>query len=180
MPNPNQPAPVTETILAQRHKHWINVAPVMFSTLILALVFVAASSYYAGHTDTVNQYIPVAGISALTFIYWVLIIGIALLAIWIYRQNRIVLTNHHIMQYTRRGLFDHSVSQFSLIKLQDVSCRQKGILANLLSYGDIEIETAGEEENFSFKQVPSPQTLADQIMQAHEALESAQTKPDEV
>ena len=174
MPTVTQP-PVNEQILTQQRKHWINVAPVMLSTLILLLVLPLASYLYSRYNDQISKIIPAAAMGSLMLIYAVLVILIALLALWIYGQNRLVLTNHHIVEYTRRGIFNRTESQFSLIKLQDVSCSQNGFLANLLGYGDITIETAGEEENFVFRQVPRPQSLANQIMQAHEAL--ADTNP---
>ncbi len=171
--NPDQPRLETgEVIITTSRKHWINLAPVILSTAILVLLFFFGTIYYDTHMDNIHKYVPAAYIAIFSFFFWILVVGILLLSIWIYRQNRLVLTNHHLMEYTRRGLFDHTVAQFSLIKLQDVSARQRGFLANVLGYGNIELETAGESENFLFQQLPQAQALANQIMQAHERLES--------
>lgn len=169
----DQPANlVNETILAQTRKHWINVAPIMVSTVVLALVWLGLVYSTGRYATTIRRYVPVADTGMVVFALGLLIAAIAVFSFWIYRQNRLVLTNHHLVEYTRRGLFNSTVSQFSLIKLQDVTARQNGLLANMLGYGDIVIETAGEQENFMFNQVPHPKVLADQIMKAHESLES--------
>jgi membrane protein YdbS with pleckstrin-like domain len=160
-----------ETVIAHRLKHWINIAPVMVACLILFLALIVGLSLYPSYAEDVNKFIPASLIGLFTLVYSSLVALIALLSVWIYRNNRLLLTNHHIVEFTRRGVFDTTISQFSLGKLQDVSCQQRGILPNLLGYGDIHIETAGEQkENFIFTQVPQPQELASQIMQAHEDL----------
>jgi len=164
---------VNEIIITETRKHWVNIAPILFGCLILILFLPAGSYYYGRHMSAINQYIPAAIIGSLVLVYVAIVAFITILSIWIFRQNRLVLTNHHIVEYTRRGLFNHTTSQFSLIKLQDVSAAQKGLMANIFGYGTITIETAGEEENFVFQQVPNPQTLANRIMQAHEALEGS-------
>ena len=135
--------PVNEQVLFEQRKHWINVAPVMLSTALLLLILPLASYVYGRYKADLTKVIPVAVASSISMIYVVLVLLIGLLALWIYRQNRLVLTNHHLVEYTRRGIFNRTVSQFSLIKLQDVSSAQKGFMANLLGYGDITIETAG-------------------------------------
>ncbi len=164
---------VDETVLAQTRKHWINVAPIFFSCIVLALVWLGLVYSSGRYGQTLARYIPAADTGLVLAALALLIIAITGFSWWIYRQNRLVLTNHHLVEYTKRGLFDNTVSQFSLIKLQDVTARQRGLIANVLGYGDIVIETAGEQEHFVFNQVPRPQALADQIMQAHEALESS-------
>lgn len=176
MPPTSQLPAVDEKIILEQRKHWINVAPVMFATIVLLLVLPLVSYLYSSNGNSISKVIPAAVIGSMFMIYTALVAVIALLSLWIYRQNRLVLTNHHIVQYTRRGIFNRTVSQFSLIKLQDVSSAQKGLLANMLGYGNITIETAGEEENFVFSQVPNPQILANQIMQAHESLEDSSSK----
>lgn len=170
VPTPPPKPAIDETVICERRKHWINVAPVLVACALLILFLPIASYFYARHMTEINKYIPSAAIGSLMLVYLLLVVSIALLSLYIYRQNRLVLTNHHLVEYTRRGIFSHTTSQFSLIKLQDVSSTQNGPLANMLNYGNITIETAGEEENFVFAQVPRPQELANQIMQAHEAL----------
>lgn len=164
---------IKETIITERRKHWINIAPILFGSLILVLLLPAASYFYGRHSATINQFVPGVMMASLTLVYLVAVVFITGMSIWIFRQNRLVLTDHHIVEYTQRGIFNHTVSQFSLIKLQDVSASQQGLVANMFGYGTISIQTAGEAENFVFTQVPDPQDLANQIMQAHEALENS-------
>jgi hypothetical protein len=41
-------------------------------------------------------------------------------------------------------------------------------MGTIFQYGNVEIETAGAQENFLFTWAPDPQALADQIAQYHE------------
>jgi uncharacterized membrane protein YdbT with pleckstrin-like domain len=87
---------------------------------------------------------------------------------YVYRENRIIVTNENLYQITQNSLFSRRVAQFALNRLQDVSANQSGFFASLLDYGDVTAETAGEEENFVFRQAPNPRDLAQKIVNYHE------------
>ena len=74
----------------------------------------------------------------------------------------------HIIEVVQRGLFSRSVSQLSMARVQDVNATRRGLFATLLDYGNIEVETAGEIDNFVFNFAPHPQQLADECLSIHE------------
>jgi hypothetical protein len=56
---------------------------------------------------------------------------------------------------------------------------QRGILASILGYGTLMIQTAGERENFDFTFCPSPNTLADQIIEERQKYAEALQEENE-
>lgn len=66
------------------------------------------------------------------------------------------LTDRRIISREQNGLFNRTVSELELYRVQDVSVEQKGFLATMLNFGDLYIQSAGEQERFSFKNVGEP------------------------
>jgi uncharacterized membrane protein YdbT with pleckstrin-like domain len=159
-----------ETIICQFRKHWINVVPIFVGCFILAAVMLALIYAVARYGDSIAKTVPLPIVSLLVLVMAGLTLLIAIVAYWVYTQNRIIVSTQHIIQITQAGLFSRKVSQLSLAKVQDVSSSRNGLVATILGFGNITIETAGEEENFTFSQVPDPYGLAQTIMKAHEAL----------
>jgi uncharacterized membrane protein YdbT with pleckstrin-like domain len=80
----------------------------------------------------------------------------------------ILVTSDKIAHILYRNLVDRKISQLALGDLQDVTVDQKGLLARLFGYGTLVIETAGEQNNFSFNFTPHPYTFAKEIVGARE------------
>ncbi len=79
-----------------------------------------------------------------------------------------IVTDKCIIDIQQLGLFKHVVAEQKLIKIQDITTTVKGIFPTFLNYGDVNIQTAGEEERFVFQQVPNPEEVRKVIMKAYE------------
>lgn len=79
------------------------------------------------------------------------------LTVWIITSTRIVSINQY-------GFFRRQVSSFLLVRVQDVTTAVHGIFATLFGYGDLHVETAGRDENFSMFGVKDPVGVRDLIM----------------
>ena len=156
-----------EQVIETVYRHWIDLFPIIFSSTFLGL-FVVALAYVYGRYNSYFSFIPAVVITVLAVVLLTLAAIFLLLGLWIYRQNRLMITNMHLIQIEQVGLFNRRVSQLSLARVQDVSGRRTGLLATLLDYGDVEIQSAGEEEKFVFRNAPQPQELSDNCLDAHE------------
>lgn len=90
-------------------------------------------------------------------------------ATYIYRQNRILVTDRSLVQVLQKGLFIRKVSRLSMSNVEDVTAEHRGILSTIFNYGVLNIQTAGERENFLFSWCPEPDTYADRILEARQA-----------
>lgn len=91
-----------------------------------------------------------------------------LISAMLYRNNVIYVTSDKIAQVLYTSLFNRKMSQLSIGDVQDVTVTQKGIFSRIFNYGTLVIETAGEQQNYTFNYVPDPYESARVIVGAHE------------
>ena len=81
------------------------------------------------------------------------------------------MTDKRIVNIEQKGLFARETSELQLEKIQDVATDVKGVIPTFLNYGTIEVQTAGEQEKFIFKDIPDPYAVKDLIMQLQKKFE---------
>ena len=156
-----------ETVRAVIRRHWMNVLPISATFAVIALVAIYGFYLLGRYSDSVSQVGPMSLAVLGLLAVMVLDILLAYSSWWVFRQNRLIVTDKNLYQLTQNSLFSHQIAQFELSRLQDVSARQNGMMATMLDYGDVTAETAGEEEPFIFRTAPRPQKLAAYIMACH-------------
>ncbi len=162
----------SEQILHIIHRHWFN----LFSHLLLILVFsilLIASLFivplvFPEILDAQNARFFV--FIENTFFIFVWLFGFLL---WIdYYFDIWIITSERIVNIEQKGLFVRHVSELNFFRVQDVTAAVEGLLPTVLNYGDVEVQTAGEEGRFIFRQVPDPYHVKDMVMRL------SQRKPD--
>jgi len=76
-----------------------------------------------------------------------------------------ILTDKRILDIEQKGLFNRTVSELRLYRTQDVTAEVKGVLRSLFDYGNVYVQTAGEEERFHFEDIPHPNHVAKMILE---------------
>ena len=100
------------------------------------------------------------------------VLGVYLLIVWTgawnaftrYFLNAWVLTNMRIVDIKQRGYFSREVSSLFLTRVQDVTTNVEGILPSLLGIGDIKVQTASEDVEFTMRGIPRPEQMRDIIL----------------
>lgn len=161
---PGQPRDeVTQQVI---YKHFISIAPILLALILVVIAILAIFTIYSTNHFYFEQYLSQPIIGVIGFLMIGFIIFLTLATIWIWRRNRIIITNHHIVDIDQIGLFGRSVSTLRLEEIQDISAKVNGPLQNIMGYGTIIIQTAGERENFVFDFVPNPYDLERDILEA--------------
>lgn len=88
----------------------------------------------------------------------------------VYNGNRWIVTSDSLTQIQQTGLFTKQASQLSFDNLEDITSEQNGMLAQMLNYGILTAETAGEHSKFKFLFCPNPNYYAKLILDAREKL----------
>jgi membrane protein YdbS with pleckstrin-like domain len=153
-----------ESILRIVHRHFYSFVDDAFSILLffaLPFVFAIIMIFFVPSStlDTIFQ-----GNANIGIIY-IALTGI--LFAWMYGWwrwtdhflNVIVITNERIYEIKQRGFFRREVGSFGLDRIQNITTTQKGIIATAFNFGDLYIETAGENENLNMLTVPNPSEL---------------------
>lgn len=76
-----------------------------------------------------------------------------------------IVTNQRIIDVDQRGLFNRSISELDLSRVQDVHSEIKGIFGTMFGYGNVVVQTAGEDRNFKFDHVPDPHGVRQRILE---------------
>lgn len=104
------------------------------------------------------------GISAYYLSIWLLFF----FAFVDYYLDTWIVTNMRIISIEQKGLFSRTISEQKIFRVQDVTSETKGILPTIFAYGDVYIQTAGEQERFHFEEVPNPDAIRDLIIKLAE------------
>ena len=145
-------------------KHVIFILPFMVALVILAILAVPAIIFISANIDSVSQIIPAPVVFIVELFYIAILVLLLVAVLWIWRRNKVVITDQHIVDIDQLGLFNRKVSTLRLEEIQDISASVKGPLQTILQYGSIVIQTAGERENFVFNYVPNPYELEHYIL----------------
>ena len=116
----------------------------IFTGLVLNLIVLGTSTYY-------------------------LIISTFIFTSWLsFYYDLYIVTDESIIDVFQQGFFGRKIVQISLLRVQDVSSNIQGLFPTLFAYGNILIETAGEQtQNVLLEQIPNPQEVSAKIMGLH-------------
>ena len=93
---------------------------------------------------------------------------ILLASLYIWRQNRMVMTSENVVDIDQHGLFRKDTSTLRLSRVQDISVHVAGPMQTLFHYGTVSIQTAGEHENFIFDYIPDPYNVKKNLIDLFE------------
>jgi membrane protein YdbS with pleckstrin-like domain len=158
------------------HRSIFDFLPSLIISLVL---FFAALALVYGEARFGNNF---AFPPLLAFALVVLLLALAaaffLIGFYVFRHNVLIFTTEHLVQVVVNSLFSHRVSQVAFTRIQDVSGTKTGILQTVFNYGDVIIQSAGEQEKFIFLNAPNPQEIADEALEIHEEALRSQHLPE--
>jgi uncharacterized membrane protein YdbT with pleckstrin-like domain len=163
-------------------RHWVVLAiKLLLFVLILALVLTAEAVLKSAYPELLAGW-PNSALELIR-ITLLMIFFLGLLSAWtMYYLNVQIITNERLVDVNQRGLLHHDTSELSMDRVQDVTVEINGLLPNLLDYGTVYVQTAGEKDYFTFEYVPKPHQVARTIMELYqkgravESLASAEKK----
>ncbi len=158
-----------ERILMRVRKHWFIVGVEMFSVVVAALFPLVAY----GALIYLGMDAPAVDASVLTVFYagWLLIMWMAFWSVWTnYYLDVWTVTNKRLIAVDQRGFFSRTTASFRFERIQDIIVSVNGIVATLLGYGSIEVQTAGDENNFTARGLPNPAEIKSTILSSADAL----------
>ncbi len=163
----------SEVIVYQAVRHPIGAVAIFAMAGIAALVVVAFYAFLVTDTSLSGSLgLSSVGVSAvgglITLVLLLVIAGISLLAAYVYRKSRIILTNQKVVLIQYHSLIAREVSQLNIGEVEDVNVAQPSILDRIFKTGRVTIETAGEQNNYVLTQVEKPYKFAQKTIQMHE------------
>jgi uncharacterized membrane protein YdbT with pleckstrin-like domain len=75
-----------------------------------------------------------------------------------------IVTNYRIVNVEQHSLFNRTISELDLTKIQDVTSEVKGVIQSILGFGNVYIQTAGEKERFIFEQIHAAHDIRKKLL----------------
>lgn len=144
-----------EHIILEIRKHWFY----LFTEIALAIIFILVPILLFPFLKVIGFKIDIFIISLTLFFYflWCLILWLFIFVFWTnYYLDVWFITNQKIYDIEQHALFKREVSILHYEKIQDVTYEIKGFVHSLLNLGDIHVQTAGTERNFTITNVKNP------------------------
>lgn len=160
-----------EQVLKQTRRHpFIIITQVGFMVMVglAPLVLVGLGSAITPVDPVIISFESLEGF--LLFMYcvflstiWIAIFGI----ITNYYLDLLIITDRRIILINHKGFFWRNMASFRLERMQDINIEINGIIATMLNFGTIEIETAGHgEEDFRAVGIADPSDIKAIIIEA--------------
>lgn len=158
-----------EVKLCEVHKHSFGIAA-LYAQITLGMITATLLAYFLLPTLISNTDDAIFYANVFAAFIVMISFSIILVATYVYRQNRLIVTDRNITQVLQSGLFSRKTSQLNLYNVEDVTATENGFLSTTFGYGELMIETAGEQANFKFAYCPKPDYYAKIILDAREKL----------
>lgn len=156
---------VNEEVVLITRRHWIVLCIYIIELIGLHCLppVVFGILYFLVGWDSI--------LTNLVYVITVLTVSLYYIAIWLiyfhaftdYHLDLWIITPQRILDIQQHGLFNRIVAELNMVKVEDVTSEIRGKMATLLNYGNIYVQTAGEQHRFIFQQVPNPQKIAELI-----------------
>ena len=145
-----------EEIIAIFRKHWFVY---FMDTLILLILFVLP--YIAFRLMGLSESIPLVGptyhLMLFLYVTWFVLLWTYFFVAWTrHYLDALVVTNKRMVDIEQISLFHRELIVSHYEKIQDITVETKGVMATLLNFGDITIQTASEENQLVLHFIPNP------------------------
>ena len=141
-------------------KHWAALWTAQRAPVFLGILGLLATVGYLwlALSDTLAAVLMV---SAGTL--WALSVFMLVYNFFDWRNDHYIITNRRVLHVERVLLTQEQRDEAPLERVQDVQVFQDGILANLLEFGDVVIQTAAATQKVVFAMVPNPESVREAL-----------------
>lgn len=127
---------------------WISIGFLMlFFPLILSFV-------------PIFNDLPLRYQTLITLGWYLLVLGYMFEQFLLWYFNVFIITDERVLDYDFHSLLYKRVSKAKIDKIEDVTYEMHGVIQSFLNYGSVYIQTAAEQREFEFIDVPQPDLVA--------------------
>ena len=150
-----------EEVILLLRKHWITNLPwITVGSLMLLAPFLIS---FLVSLSNLSFQIPFSILLVGEVFWYLLSFGYLFINFLIWYFNTDIVTNERIVDIDFHSLIYKEVSTTKLEKVQDVTVKMGGVIRQIFNYGDVFVQTAGEEPNFDFRAIPKPAWVAHKV-----------------
>ncbi len=155
-----------EQVVLFLRRHWLAVLRLAVSFLLLTAIPIGIMLYFSSQLSLMIADPFFGPIIVIVFsIYFLCIFLFVFFAFTNYYLDTWIVTTERVINIEQNGLFERVDSELDMIAVQDATANVSGMLATFFNFGDVQIQTAGEQEHFHFLSVPHPERVKQKIME---------------
>ena len=153
-----------EKIIKVLHRNWFYLLQQYLVIIIVSAIFAVGifwlPKFSFGFLEEIDP-----SITAFAKNFFMLAIWIYSFMIWIdYYYDVWIITSERIINIEQKGMFTRKASELRFRKIQDVTTEVVGFFPTIINYGDVRIQTAGEQNEFVFRTISDPYSIKNLIM----------------
>jgi hypothetical protein len=146
-----------EYIVLISRRHWFKPVLETMAALFSLLIPLFVSSIVFAMPELSKEFGNTSILSIILILSWFFIVWNIIFIIWTnHFLDVLIVTNLHVIDIEQIGLWHREISTIQLQKIQDISSKTEGLIASILHYGDLEIQSAGSLTNFIVRGIQNP------------------------
>lgn len=164
-----------EQLQLVKRKHWFIIFAEVFAYGVVFLVPFVAYAFLVGSEITLGDKTIMLEFETSLVIFiasaWTLLVWMRIAGVWTdYYLDIWMVTDKRIVDIEQKGFFHRQTSVFSIERIQDVTIETHGIIATLLNFGDIHVQTAGEGQEFIMRGIANPKYVRSVILRQQDRI----------
>lgn len=154
-----------EKVIYLLRRHWIILAKIITFYVFWLIIPLILKGYIAELAkDMVTDLAIFPVLKLIISLYYIYVVTFFYHAWLDYYLDVWIVTNKRVVNIEQKGLFHRVIASHRLYRIQDVKAHVKGIWPTFFHYGNVDIQTAGAEGHFEFKQVPNPYAITRKVI----------------
>jgi hypothetical protein len=127
--------------------------PLLALDALLGAVPLMLAIWMATKVDSNRAQLATLGVA----VVWALAMALRAYFRWYrYHHDVWLITNQRLIDSLRRHWFHQKLTSADLVGIEDVSMERHGVLQTLLDFGNLQVQTAWEQENFMPRNIHHP------------------------
>ncbi len=175
-----------ENVILEVRKHWIvffgNAIALLLGAVLPFIILAALKIFVPEILNNFLNMISLPGntFALFTFIYilWILFLWIIFFVEWTkYYLDVWYVTEKRIIDVEQKRIFDREITNLRFDKIQDVTVDVHGFIPTMLNFGNIKVQTAGEDNtDFFMTMVRNPDEVRRIIFSQHNKIGDTSTR----
>ena len=147
----------TESIILFLRSHFItNISWIVISLILIFIPILLFSLLPSLGINPLSSPIVSRFVGVYVFLYYLLIFSYIFISFLHWFYNVFIVTTERIVDIDYSDIVVHNIAVTSLHHVQDVNYTQSGFIPTFFNYGDLFVQTAGDERNFEAYSIPKP------------------------
>ncbi len=150
-----------ETIILFLRSHFLtNLSWIIFTVILLTLPIIITLLLPLFRIDFLSSQTAARFTAIYVLFYYLMVSSYVFISFLHWFYNVFIVSSERIVDIDYSDIVIHNIAITNLSHIEDVNYTQSGFVPTLFNYGDLFVQTAGNERNFEALSVPKPREAA--------------------